>query len=108
MQHGDYHLGKPEELRQSMPLGTDWQIAGNALAVYGERLPVMTAPAVNALPTAAAMLRLAPALLASGHAVPGDQALPIYIRDKVAKTTLERQVEKAAAITVIATAITTP
>jgi len=49
------------------------------------------------LPTAAAMLRLAPQLLAQGGAVAAHQALPVYIRDKVAKTTLERAVEKAAA-----------
>ena len=107
-QHGDYSLCKPEALRQSMPPGADWQIAGNAHLVYGLRLPAMVAAPVStpiyALPTATAMLRLAPALLASGHAVPGDQALPTYIRDKVAKTTLERQVEKAA----LASLITTP
>jgi tRNA threonylcarbamoyladenosine biosynthesis protein TsaB len=95
-QHGDYSLCKPEDVRQLMPQDTDWQIAGNAHTVYGARLPLMATPPVQALPTAAAMLRLAPALLASGCAVPGDQALPTYIRDKVAKTTLERQVEKAA------------
>ncbi|MDH5709341.1 MAG: tRNA (adenosine(37)-N6)-threonylcarbamoyltransferase complex dimerization subunit type 1 TsaB, partial [Hylemonella sp.] len=42
-----------------------------------------------------AMLRLAPALCAAGLAVPPEQALPRYIRDKVAKTTLERAAEKA-------------
>ena len=96
MQHGDYSLCKPEELRQWMPPGAQWQLAGNAHAVYGARLPLTATPPVHALPTAVAMLRLAPALIASGHAVPADQALPTYIRDKVAKTTLERQVEKAA------------
>ncbi|MGH6626822.1 MAG: tRNA (adenosine(37)-N6)-threonylcarbamoyltransferase complex dimerization subunit type 1 TsaB, partial [Burkholderiaceae bacterium] len=50
---------------------------------------------VEALPTAAALLRLAPALLAAGQALPADQALPLYIRDKVAKTTAERAAEKA-------------
>jgi tRNA threonylcarbamoyladenosine biosynthesis protein TsaB len=99
-QHGDYSLCQPEALRQSMPPGADWQIAGNAHLVYGLRLPAMVSKPIYALPTAAAMLRLAPALLASGHAVPGDQALPTYIRDKVAKTTLERQVEKAATLAV--------
>jgi tRNA threonylcarbamoyladenosine biosynthesis protein TsaB len=44
------------------------------------------------------MLRLAPALMAAGKAVPADQALPSYIRDKVAKTTAERIAEKAAAM----------
>ena len=36
------------------------------------------------------MLRLAPALLDAGRAVAADQALPRYIRDKVASTTQER------------------
>jgi tRNA threonylcarbamoyladenosine biosynthesis protein TsaB len=102
-QHGNYSLCKPEELRESMASGADWQIAGNAHAAYGARLPAMVAVPIYALPTAAAMLRLAPALLASGHAVPADQALPTYIRDKVAKTTLERQVEKAAPAPLITT-----
>ena len=44
------------------------------------------------------MLRLAPQLLADGHAVPADQALPTYIRDKVAKTTAERAAEKAGGV----------
>ena len=43
-----------------------------------------------ALPTATAMLRLAPALLARGMALPPEQALPLYVRDKVAQTTQER------------------
>jgi tRNA threonylcarbamoyladenosine biosynthesis protein TsaB len=68
--------------------------AGNVFAVYGGRLGGLAGTA--ALPTAAAMLRLAPALMAAGKAVPADQALPSYIRDKVAKTTAERMAEKAA------------
>ena len=51
---------------------------------------------IQALPTATAMLRLAPALLAAGHAVRADEALPTYIRDKVAQTTQERADQKAA------------
>jgi tRNA threonylcarbamoyladenosine biosynthesis protein TsaB len=106
-QRGDYGLCKPEDLMQSLALSVDrevgWQIAGNAHAVYGARLPAFGPAPIHALPIATAMLRLAPALLASGHAVPGDQALPTYIRDKVAKTTLERQIEKAANTTATAT-----
>ena len=49
---------------------------------------------IAAMPTALAMLRLAPALLAAGLAVPADQALPLYVRDKVAQTTLEREAIK--------------
>jgi tRNA threonylcarbamoyladenosine biosynthesis protein TsaB len=72
--------------------------AGNVFAVYADRLPALdaTVSRVEALPTAAALLRLAPALLAAGAAVSAEQALPLYIRDKVAKTTLERAAEKAA------------
>mgnify|MGYP006201328761 CR=1 FL=1 len=50
-----------------------------------------------ALPTAAALLRLAPALWAQGLAVSAEQAMPLYIRDKVANTTAEREVLKAQA-----------
>jgi tRNA threonylcarbamoyladenosine biosynthesis protein TsaB len=50
------------------------------------------------LPTASALLRLAPALLAMGADVPPEQALPLYVRDKVAQTTLERAVQKAATL----------
>ena len=64
--------------------------AGNAFAAYGDRLP--PGKRCRALPTAAALLRLAPALWAQGHAVPADQALPLYIRDKAAHTHAERQV----------------
>ena len=75
-------------------------LAGNVFTVYAERLPVQAlqaAQVVQALPMAAAMLRLAPAMLAQGLAVDAAQAMPSYIRDKVAKTTAERDAEKAAA-----------
>ena len=92
IQHKGYSLVLPENLL----LEDGWAIAGNAFAAYGGRMPAGNAIRIHALPTASAMLRLAPALLAAGHAVPADQALPTYIRDKVAKTTQERLLEKAA------------
>jgi tRNA threonylcarbamoyladenosine biosynthesis protein TsaB len=72
-------------------------VAGNALGVYRDRLPPLPADGqwVNALPTAAALLRLAPGLL--HQAVPAAQALPLYVRDKVAQTTEERLAAKALA-----------
>jgi len=88
-----YSLIRPEELQWE----TGSLLAGNAFAVYPERLPQTDHPPVLALPTAAAMLRLAPALLAAGGAVPAAQALPHYIRDKVAQTTLEREAAKDSA-----------
>ena len=46
-------------------------------------------------PTAAALLRLAPAALAAHPAGDAASALPLYIRDKVAQTTEERAAERA-------------
>lgn len=81
----------PEEVR--VPAG--WAMAGNAFAAYGERLPAGAARHL-ALPTAAAMLRLAPSLLAAGGSVAPADAWPSYVRDKVAQTTEERAAQKAA------------
>ncbi|MCX8522005.1 MAG: tRNA (adenosine(37)-N6)-threonylcarbamoyltransferase complex dimerization subunit type 1 TsaB [Rhodoferax sp.] len=72
--------------------------AGNVFAVYADRLHGI-APAVqriHALPQATAMLRLAPQLLAAGQAVTAQQALPVYVRNKVAQTSAERAALKAA------------
>jgi tRNA threonylcarbamoyladenosine biosynthesis protein TsaB len=71
-------------------------LAGNAFEAYGERLP--EGERVQALPTAAALLRLAPMLLAQGQAVPAEQAMPLYIRDKVAQTTAEREAARPAGL----------
>jgi tRNA threonylcarbamoyladenosine biosynthesis protein TsaB len=91
IRHGEFSLDQPQAL--SLPPG--WTLAGNAFEAYGERLPA--GPRVPCLPDAQALLRLAPALFASGCAVPADQALPLYIRDKVAQTTDERAALKPAA-----------
>jgi len=91
-QIGGCSLIHPEDLVGE----ADCTLAGNVFAAYGARLHPALAPRVEALPTASALLRLAPALLAAGAALRADQALPLYIRDKVAKTTLERAAEKAA------------
>ena len=87
----DFGLCKPDALQP--PPG--WTVAGNALAPYGERL-APGATHVVALPTATALLRLAPALIAAGAAVAASDALPRYIRDKVAQTTAERAALRAA------------
>ena len=96
---GELVVGPPEQL--ALPAGTsptDWALAGNAFADdYTQRLaPVLQGlPRLHALPQATALLDLAPALLAAGRAVPADQALPLYIRDKVAQTTAERAAQAA-------------
>ena len=68
--------------------------AGNVFEVYAGRLPAGLRH-ITCLPTATAMLRLAPQLAASGQCVPAAQALPLYVRDKVAQTTVEREAAKA-------------
>lgn len=84
-------LHAPESVR--VPDG--WSLAGNAFTAYGDRL-APGAARVMALPTAAALLRLAPALLAAGRATDASAATPLYIRDKVAQTTEERAAARAA------------
>jgi len=66
-------------------------LAGNAWTAYGARLGTLPAPGVDALPDAAALLRLAPRHWALGEAVPAAAALPLYVRDQVARTTAERE-----------------
>ena len=87
----DFGLGAPESVQPP----TGWTVAGNARAPYGDRL-APAASHVTALPTATALLRLAPALIAAGQAVAAGDALPRYIRDKVAQTTAERAALRAA------------
>jgi tRNA threonylcarbamoyladenosine biosynthesis protein TsaB len=91
-------VGAPEKLH--MPNDRVVLQAGNAFAAYGDRLPQVAPGGLRceALPTAAALLRLAPALWAQGLALPAEQAMPLYIRDKVANTTAEREAMKAQAV----------
>lgn len=74
------------------------RIAGTAIAAFAGRLPFGTA-ALQATETdrAAALLRLARQAWADGAATDPAQALPTYLRDKVALTTAERVARKAAA-----------
>ena len=87
-------LSAPEDVQ--VPPG--WTVAGNAQAAYGERL-APDSHHVHALPTATALLRLAPVLISAGLAVPAADALPLYIRDKVARTTAERAAAPSALVT---------
>jgi tRNA threonylcarbamoyladenosine biosynthesis protein TsaB len=91
---GPCELCAPEAVR--FPPAAHRLVAGNALEVYRERLGELPAGSrwLAALPTAAALLRLAPSLLQ--QAVPPAQALPLYVRDKVAQTTEERSAAKVA------------
>ena len=83
---GRCELIRPEDLRAETPAGL---FAGNVFDVYGDRLP-STLQRLTCLPTATALLRLAPHLAAGGYCVKAALALPLYVRDKVALTTAER------------------
>jgi tRNA threonylcarbamoyladenosine biosynthesis protein TsaB len=79
-------------------LGACWRnapprwVAGNATQAFGERLPLHGASALAwQSDRAAALLRLAQQAHADGSAIDPAQALPLYLRDKVALTTLERE-----------------
>ena len=86
-------LIRPEMLQ----IDESWLFAGNMPHVQ-----------VAAMPTATAMLRLAPAMLAAGLGVTAEQALPLYVRDKVAQTTAERENLKMQATKTIPVTESTP
>ena len=72
-------------------------VAGNALGAFGDRLiPGAAERAPDALPRASALLALAPALIERGALVDAALALPLYVREKVAQTTAEREAARAA------------
>ena len=93
-------LIRPENLANYLLREPGTQLlAGNVFEVYAQRLPVALSSMahIHALPTATALLRLAPALAAAGQCVDASLALPLYVRDKVAFTTDERAASKALA-----------
>ncbi len=76
--------------------GSGWSACGSGFAAHGEVLQLRLAAHLSEVkagifPTATAILRLARPRFARGEGKPAAQALPLYLRDKVALTTLERQ-----------------
>ncbi len=76
-------------------------LAGNGFEVYKERFPLqefevggVPVSCVAAVPHALALLRMAPAMWAKQEAVAPEWVQPLYIRDKVAQTTAERDAIK--------------
>ena len=70
--------------------GTDL-LAGNVFPHQDAAFSQVPGRRQPALPTARALLQLAPAALAAGKAVKPHEALPLYVRDKVAQTSAERE-----------------
>lgn len=88
---GRCELIRPEDLQavSATDLTAINLFAGNVFDVYADRLPA-NLHKLTCLPTASAMLRLAPMLADQGHCVKAALALPLYVRDKVALTIDER------------------
>ena len=85
-------VNSPENI--SVP--TEWKdlafiTVGNAWDMFAARWPAeLSGQHMFAMPTAQALLRLSPVAFGQGLAVQPEEALPLYIRDKVAQTTQER------------------
>lgn len=75
--------------------GLAW--AGSGLALLGDAFAAAAVGRAVCQDRAAALLRLADLAWRSGGALPAEQALPLYLRDKVALTTAERLALKAGA-----------
>ena len=71
-------------------------MAGSALPAFGDRLPLP--PPAQRVPQvrsrAEALARIALQAWQQGAAIDAAQALPLYLRDKVALTTAERDAKK--------------
>jgi len=74
----------------ALPVGDDWIGCGDGFASYGAALPQPARVRADVWPTAAAVAALAAPLLARGEGGDAAQAMPFYVRDKVALTTAER------------------
>ncbi len=88
----------PPALLTLQALNAQWQlrpptaVAGSALQAFGERLCAGAAQrCACADERAAALMRLAQQAWADGLGIDAAQALPLYLRDKVASTLVERQ-----------------
>ena len=77
-------------------LGAGWVGAGSGWQTYAEQLSAVYAGQLQTmqpqlLPVAAAILKLAMPIFARGEAKPASEAMPLYIRNRVALKTAERE-----------------
>ncbi len=93
---GTMHVGAPEAITEP---GGDFWLAGNAATIFGERLEAATRAGrvmPEAMPDARAMVTIGLRALARGETIDAADAMPIYVRDKVAQTIAEREAVAAA------------
>lgn len=79
----------------ALPEGAGWRGVGDGFAAWGSVLAArlggrLTDVQAEVLPTANAVARLAAPLLGRGAGIAAVDAVPLYVRDKVALTTAER------------------
>jgi tRNA threonylcarbamoyladenosine biosynthesis protein TsaB len=86
-------LCKPEDLHTRWQATPPAVVAGSALGAFGDRLGLTahTQQLPQTRSRAGALLRLASAAWARGEGIDAALALPVYVRDKVAQTTAERE-----------------
>ena len=94
-QRGEIGVYSPHDV--PLPETAGWLACGNALAAYPllrERLsPFVDRWQPELLPSAAGVARIAASRLARGAAIDPADAVPLYVRNKVAKTVAERLAE---------------
>ncbi|MBU1237246.1 MAG: tRNA (adenosine(37)-N6)-threonylcarbamoyltransferase complex dimerization subunit type 1 TsaB [Gammaproteobacteria bacterium] len=73
-----------------LPSGEGWVGCGDGFASYGASLPGFARVRADLRPTASAVASLAAPRFARGEGVAPAEAVPLYVRDKVAFTTAER------------------
>lgn len=76
--------------------GASWVGVGSGWQTYGVELSSSYSKQITAIqpkimPTASAMLNIALPMLAAGEGLPASEAMPIYIRNRVALKTVERK-----------------
>lgn len=91
--NGAEHVGKPENVDRLV--GADWFGAGSGWQAWGEQLAEATGLDeahydATLLPGAEYVVRLAERELAHGAPVSAAQALPVYLRDNVARKQADR------------------
>ncbi len=95
VQQGDIGVHAPEVV--PLPDSSDWLACGNGLAAYPalrERFSgVVTEWKPEIMPHAEYVVRLAAPRLERGEQIDPADAVPLYVRDKVAKTVAERLAE---------------
>lgn len=89
---GDIRVSAPDAV--ALPAEPGWIACGNAIAAYPALAECLSAAGIatqaDILPSASVVARLAAPRVTRGEGIDAALAVPLYIRDKVAKTVAER------------------